>query len=114
MATRPGRQPWAGSNRKQRLPANWDTELRPAAHERNPEHVCHWCGLPGGSDLDHKVAGDDHSLDNLDWIHGRTDFLEGRSTQNCHGAKSGREGAIAAAAAMRRQRRPEEPHPAFS
>lgn len=69
--------------------------------------------MPDGNDLDHIRAGDDHSQDNLDWIHGRNDVLNGRSQRNCHGEKSGREGAIAAAAAMRRQRRPEEPHPAF-
>jgi len=119
-----GRAAWQCSTRKQRLPANWESELRPEAHRRNPTHVCHWCGLPDGNDLDHKQAGDDTCQDpqshpqpcqcNLDWTHGRNDVLAGRSPRNCHGEKSGREGAIAAAAAMRRQRRPEEPHPAFT
>lgn len=107
------RPAWEGSTRKQRLPANWETELRPEAHRRNPEHVCHWCGMPGGSDLDHKKAGDDHSQDNLDWIHSRGDMLAGRSQKNCHGEKSGREGAAALAAKLRAQRRRPEPHPAF-
>jgi hypothetical protein len=107
------RPAWAGSTRKARLPANW-AELRAEAHRRNPAHICHLCLKPGASELDHIVQGDDHRQENLDWAHNRTDYVEGRSEKNCHGEKSGREGAIAAAAAMRRQRRPEETHPAFA
>ncbi len=99
---------WAGSTRNSRLPENWG-ELRAEAHRRNPEHICHWCGEPGGSDLDHKVPGDDHRQENLDWIHSRADYLAGRSKRNCHGQKSGAEGAAARAVG----RQPPEPHPAF-
>jgi 5-methylcytosine-specific restriction protein A len=60
---------WKGSDRKARLPSNWASEIRPAAHARNPDHICHICGQPGGDYLDHKTPGDDHSLDNLDWAH---------------------------------------------
>lgn len=102
------RQAWEGSTRKGRLPVDWPA-LRAAALRRNPGRVCHWCGLPGGHDLDHKQAGDDHSLDNLDWIHGRNDVLAGRSLRNCHGEKSGAEGA----AARPRLYRPDDPHPAL-
>lgn len=103
--TRPA---FEGSTRRARLPANWD-ELRADADRRNPKHICHWCGLPGGSDLDHKRAGDDHSPENLDWIHSRADYDAGRSRKNCHGQKTGREGA----AARTTLNRPEDIHPAL-
>jgi 5-methylcytosine-specific restriction protein A len=102
------RPAWEGSTRRERLPDNWD-ELRAAAHNRNPEHICHWCGDPGGSELDHKRRGDDHRLENLDWIHGRADFVAGRSLRNCHGQKTGAEGA----AARQPLNRPVDVHPAL-
>lgn len=102
---RPG---WRYSDRKERLPDNWN-ELKELALERNPERICHWCREPGGHDLDHKVRGDDHRLENLDWIHSRSDFEAGRSKVNCHGQKTGAEGA----AARPRLHRPVPVHPAF-
>lgn len=102
------RTPWEGSTRKDRLPPNWHV-LRVEALRRNPSRVCHWCGLPGGNDLDHKIRGDDHRQENLDWIHGRGDVLAGRSVRNCHGEKSGAEGA----AARPRLQRPDAEHPAL-
>ncbi len=118
MAVERSRPAWEGSNRRSRLPANWD-ELRANAHNANPEHVCHWCGLPGGSDLDHKQRGD-HQCQrpgehhrrcqcNLDWIHSRADYEAGRSRRNCHGQKTGAEGA----AARQPLNRPEQPHAAL-
>lgn len=101
-----GRVPWQGSTRKERLPADWEAR-KAEALRRNPERICHWCGRPGGHDLDHKVRGDDHSQDNLDWIHNRRDFEAGRSLRNCHGEKTGAEGA----AARPRLHRPAEVHP---
>lgn len=113
--TRPA---WEGSNRRGRLPDNWP-ELRARAHLLNPEHVCHWCGRPGGTDLDHKQRGDElcqargvHAPDcqcNLDWIHSRRDYLVGRSGKNCHGQKTGAEGA----AARQPMNRPEQAHPSL-
>lgn len=113
--TRPA---WEGSTRRDRLPADW-ADLRAEAHLLNPEHVCHWCGAPGGTDLDHKKRGDEkcqqpgvHSPDcqcNLDWIHSRSDYVAGRSRKNCHGQKTGREGA----AARQPINRPEAVHPAL-
>ena len=108
MAVERTRPAWQGSNRRERLPSNWP-ELRAEAHRLNPKHVCHWCGLPGGTDLDHKQAGDDHRQENLDWIHSRSDFDAGRSRKNCHGQKTGREGA----AARTPLNRPVEVHPAL-
>ena len=109
MPVERSRPAWEGSTRRERLPANWD-QLRAQAHERNPEHICHWCGAPGGSDLDHKQRGDDHRPENLDWIHNRRDYEAGRSRKNCHGQKTGVE---AAAAARARRPRPDEVHPAL-
>lgn len=109
MPSQPRTRPaWEGSNRRERLPANWP-QLREQAHQRNPEHICHWCGLPGASDLDHKKVGDDHRIENLDWIHNRADYDAGRSRKNCHGEKTGREGA----AARTPLNRPEDIHPAL-
>lgn len=106
--TQRNRPAWEGSTRRDRLPDNWD-ELHEEAHLRNPEHICHWCGLPGGEDLDHKKRGDDHRIENLDWIHGRRSYQSGASKRNCHGEKTGAEGA----AARVRLHRPPEGHPAL-
>lgn len=114
--SRPG---WRYSDRRERLPANWRTELRPRALVLNPMQVCHWCGRAGGTSLDHKKRGDAICVNpavhepgcqcNLDWIHDRQDVTAGRSTVNCHGQKTAREGA----AARERINRPDERHPAF-
>lgn len=112
------RPPWEGSNRRARLPANWP-ELRANAKKANPERICHWCSAPGGTTLDHKQRGDricqqpgQHRAGcqcNLDWIHDRQDVKAGRSKRNCHGEKTGAEGA----AARTRINRPPETHPAL-
>jgi hypothetical protein len=102
------RPAWRNSTRRERLPVDWPA-LRAAARERDPQRICHWCGEPGGDELDHKVAGDNHSLDNLAWIHGRRAYAAGRSKKNCHGEKSAAEGA---AARPRLHRKPDV-HPAF-
>lgn len=98
---------WQGSTRSGRLPDDWETRCKPEADRRNPQRICHFCGLPGGDELDHLVRGDDHSPENLDWIHGRRAYLAGKSKQNCHGIKSGLEGR----AARPRERRPPDVHP---
>lgn len=99
---------WADSTRRRRLPVDWE-KLRAAGRVRNPARVCHWCGLPGGEEFDHIIPGDDHSLENLDWIHGRRSVVRGVSGRNCHGEKSSAEGL----AARPRMHRPPEEHPAF-
>lgn len=102
-AQRP-RPAWQGTDRRSRLPSNW-AELRAEADRLNPRRICHWCGEPAGSDLDHKQRGD-HICQapgrhvrkcqcNLDWIHSRRDFDAGVSRRNCHGEKTGAEGAAA-------------------
>lgn len=102
------------SRRRSELPADWPA-MRDAADERNPNRICHWCGQPGGSDLDHKLDPNDHSPENLDWIHGLRSFGRQRALglrpRNCHGEKSSGEGHRARAA--RRERRPPDVHPAL-
>lgn len=85
---------------------NWP-ELRRLAKLRNPNRICHLCGVGGGDFLDHKTPGDDHSIDNLDWAHDR-------AAPHCHRSKSGREGAQAANRIRRGRLRPPEPHPGLA
>jgi hypothetical protein len=116
--TERSRPAWEGSTRRQRLPDNWQ-ELRREAKRLNPDRICHWCTEPGGTTLDHKKRGDAICQEpgahargcqcNLDWIHDRQDVKAGRSTRNCHGEKTGAEGA----ASRTRLNRPAEVHPAF-
>lgn len=102
------RKPYYGSTRRERLPDNWP-ELRAEALRLNPAQICHRCGKPGGTTLDHKVRGDDHRQENLDWIHDWRDVRAQRTRVNCHGRKTGAEGA----GARQRINGDEEPHPAF-
>lgn len=122
MPAERARPAWEGSDRRSRLPSNWPA-LREEATRLNPDHVCHWCRVKGGSELDHKQHGDAICQQpgahgqacqcNLDWIHNRADYDAGRSRKNCHGEKTGREGAQAARAYRRRPPRPDDVHPAL-
>jgi len=82
-------RPWEGSDRRQRLPDNWD-ELRVETLRRAGGR-CQWiedgrrCTAPA-TDVDHKRPGDDHSPRNLQALCGPH-----------HQRKSSREGAIALA-----------------
>lgn len=60
---------WEGSDRRDRLPSDWP-KLR-ATRLKIDGHRCCW-RLPSGkrcprpaTDVDHRVAGDDHSMSNL-------------------------------------------------
>jgi 5-methylcytosine-specific restriction endonuclease McrA len=74
---------WTGSTRGERLPEDWAT--RRLIVLRRDSAVCWVCGGPGADQVDHKVAGDDHSLENLAPIHGVV-------APYCHRYKSSREG----------------------
>ncbi|PRB44327.1 HNH endonuclease [Arthrobacter sp. MYb23] len=95
---------WTGSDRKSRLPDDWPL-LRQIVFERAGGR-CETIKKSGkrcwdkGTDVDHKRAGDDHSLANLQllctWHHAR---------------KSSREGNEAQAALRAMLRHPVEQHP---
>lgn len=79
------RTPWAGSTRRQRLPANWpqlvkQVKARDRGRCQAPVHVPKCDGI--GTDVDHIIEGDDHRLTNLMLLSGP-----------CHVAKTSRENA---------------------
>lgn len=93
---------WAGSNRRYELPANWQTEIRPAILTRD-RYRCQW--LENGrrcakwaNHVDHIVPGDDHRPENLQAL-----------CEPHHLRKSSREGNAARWA--ERAQRPAERHP---
>ena len=74
---------WNSSNRGSRLPDDWPerrAKVRGRAHGlcQAKQHVPECDGI--GTDCDHIIAGDDHSLDNLQWL-----------SHPCHKAKTERE-----------------------
>lgn len=86
---------WEGSTRKQRLPDDWP--IRRALVSARAHGLCeakvHHPACPGvGRECDHVVAGDDHSLDNLQWL-----------STPCHRAKTSDD--------KQRWKRQPEPHP---
>lgn len=94
---------WDTSDRKDRLPPDWP-DIRRAVKARargrcqaNP----HDPKCPGwGSDADHITPGDDHSMDNLQWLSGA-----------CHWAKTNRETAARNRARKAAKLKPTEQHP---
>lgn len=82
---------WATSDRRSDLPEDWK-QRREEADRRNPRRVCHWCGQPGGEELDHKDGNrHNHAQDNLDWIHGWRSRKSGLVPVNCHAQKTARD-----------------------
>lgn len=92
---------WETSDRRQRLPPDWNARRRRVL-ERD-RGICHVCGLPGADQVDHVIAGDDHSDANLAAIH----------AVPCHRDKTTAEAAAARARQPRRQR-PAERHPGLT
>lgn len=95
------RPAWESSTRRSRLPADWASRIRPAVLRRDgfrcQLRYADLC-LGVASDVDHRRAGDDHSLENLQ-----------AACAPCHRRKSALEGA----AARPRMFRPAETHPAL-
>lgn len=94
---------WEGSDRRQRLPPDWQTRIVPAAFRLHGD-ICHVCGDPGADAIDHVIPGDDHSLPNLRPIHQDV-------PPYCHRHKSAAEGVEARRRIRDQRRRPPEPHP---
>lgn len=96
---------WASSDRRVRLPKEW--HARRARVLRDHGRICHLCGGPGATEVDHVVAGDDDSPENLRPAH-----------KDCHARKSATEGGRAAGTQRRaradaRKRTPEA-HPGLT
>lgn len=94
---------WEGSDRKSRLPSNWEKGIVPLVL-RIHGRICHKCGEPGADAVDHLKPGDDHSLENLRPIHQDV-------PPYCHRYKSSAEGSAAKRALRAARTRPAEPHP---
>jgi 5-methylcytosine-specific restriction protein A len=97
---------WDGSTRRSRLPRNWPQLRRQVL--RRDKGVCQTrfsdgrlCGREA-TDVDHIVAGDDHSLTNLQSL-----------CHWCHARKSAQEGGTAAGLTRVRIDRPKPTHPAL-
>ena len=73
---------WVGSTRKQRLPQDWNT--RRAMVLKRDGGVCYLCGGGGADTVDHIIAGDNHSLENLAAVHDR-------NPPHCHRYKTSAE-----------------------
>lgn len=77
--------PWSSSGRRERLPDDWPERV--ARVKKKAEGRCQWrmksgkrCPRPG-TDVDHKIPGDDHSYKNLQLL-----------CEHHHGKKSAKEG----------------------
>lgn len=101
---------WNNSDRKQRLPKDWQQRRKIiiarasrgqefARCEKNDEETQLRCANVG-RDVDHIRPGDDHSMGNLRLL-----------CTGCHRAKTAEEGVQARAAHRARRYRPAEPHP---
>ncbi|MDX2528043.1 HNH endonuclease [Streptomyces europaeiscabiei] len=75
---------WADSNRRNELPADWYTGIRPAILERDG-HRCQACG-DHATDVDHIGDKHDHRPDNLQalcgWCHKRKTSAQGNQSPN--------------------------------
>ncbi|MEW1867030.1 HNH endonuclease signature motif containing protein [Streptomyces caelestis] len=94
---------WKGSNRRNELPANWYTELRPFVLARDG-YRCRGidgqhCGEPANQ-VDHTGDKHDHRPENLQAL-----------CADCHAVKTSRQGNAARWAV--RQQRPKERHPGW-
>ena len=94
---------WSTSDRRYRLPSNWTALKTHVKHRAGGkcEASHHDPRCDGtGHDADHIILGDDHSLENLQWLN-----------VYCHRAKTARESAARNRANAALRKRPAEPHP---
>lgn len=96
-------RPWAASDRRQRLPANWEDIRAQVKRRANGlcEYTNHHPKCTGiGTDADHITPGDNHHPDNLQWL-----------SYPCHKRKTATETANRNRARAAARTRPTEPHP---
>lgn len=101
---------WANSDRKSRLPRDWQQRRKKIIARASKDQSFARCENIDdelqlrcsnvGRDVDHIQAGDDHSLTNLRLL-----------CVGCHQAKTTQEGVAARAARRAHRHRPAEPHP---
>ena len=101
---------WQGSDRRKRLPSNWEALRRAALARCYDEKLgkprCEYRFPNGGrcprpaTDVDHVKHGDDHGLGNLQGL-----------CADHHRRKSSREGNATQAARRESSKRPPEEHP---
>ena len=94
---------WNSSDRRFRLPDDWEQRramVKARAHGRCEARI-HAKDCDGiGTDCDHIVPGDNHSLDNLQWL-----------SYACHKAKTARESAERNRRYKKLRSHPNERHP---
>ena len=94
---------WTTSTRRDRLPPDWWAIRQRVKRRANGqcEATHHAPGCTGtGTDADHITPGDNHALDNLQWL-----------STACHRAKTAAETAARNQARAAQRRRPHERHP---
>lgn len=94
---------WATSNRRQRLPDDWSARRAKVKARANGrcQATAHQPDCNGtGTDADHIRPGDNHSLNNLQWL-----------SAPCHKAKTTAENTARRQAEADARYRPAEQHP---
>lgn len=94
---------WSTSNRRDRLPDDWwkrRAQVKARAKSKCQASVHHPKCDGTGTDADHIIEGDDHSLENLQWL-----------SSPCHKAKTSRENARRNQQRAALRNRPAEQHP---
>lgn len=92
---------WNTSDRRERLPKDWFTRIRPHILKRDPQCKLRYRMCQGVStQVDHIQHGDNHSYENLQGV-----------CSSCHATKSAREGRQAQLTRRQRRIRPLEEHP---
>lgn len=94
---------WSTSDRRFRLPRNWSSIRAEVKRRANGQcqatnHVPQCNGI--GTDADHIVQGDNHTLNNLQWL-----------SEPCHKAKTAQETRERNKRTAKLKRRPQEQHP---
>lgn len=87
---------FATNFRKERLPDDWN--IRRNTVLRRDNAICYICGGPNADSVDHIIAGDDHSLDNLAPCHQNV-------APFCHRKKTAQEGNEAKKLYQKRRKR---------